>query len=66
MIANKHERWYMFALASMNGPVIGAIYSAALGVSLVVGIMNVCLNFAHGELYILLGTSATSLPVHWA
>jgi branched-chain amino acid transport system permease protein len=39
----------------MNGVVIGAIYAlAALGVSLVVGIMNV-VNFAHGELYILAG-----------
>ena len=45
----------MLALATMNGLVIGAIYSlAALGVSLVVGIMNV-INFAHGELYILAG-----------
>jgi branched-chain amino acid transport system permease protein len=45
----------MFALAGMNGLVIGAIYAlAALGVSLVVGIMNV-INFAHGELYILAG-----------
>lgn len=45
----------MFALAAMNGLVIGAIYAlAALGVSLVVGIMNV-INFAHGELYILAG-----------
>jgi len=35
--------------------VIGVIYAlAALGVSLVVGIMNV-INFAHGELYILAG-----------
>lgn len=45
----------MFALAAMNGLVMGAIYAlAALGVSLVVGIMNV-INFAHGELYILAG-----------
>ncbi|NSW87521.1 MAG: branched-chain amino acid ABC transporter permease [Syntrophobacteraceae bacterium] len=45
----------MLALATMNGLVIGAIYAlAALGVSLVVGIMNV-INFAHGELYILAG-----------
>lgn len=45
----------MLALAIMNGLVIGAIYAlAALGVSLVVGIMNV-INFAHGELYILAG-----------
>lgn len=39
----------------MNGLVMGVIYAlAALGVSLVVGIMNV-VNFAHGELYILAG-----------
>ena len=45
----------MFALPVMNGLVMGAIYAlAALGVSLVVGIMNV-INFAHGELYILAG-----------
>jgi branched-chain amino acid transport system permease protein len=45
----------MFAIASMNGLVIGAIYAlSALGVSLVVGIMNV-VNFAHGEFYILAG-----------
>jgi branched-subunit amino acid ABC-type transport system permease component len=45
----------MFALAIMNGLVIGVIYAlAALGVSLVVGIMKV-INFAHGELYILAG-----------
>ncbi len=45
----------MFALATMNGVVIGVVYAlAALGVSLVVGIMNV-VNFAHGELYILAG-----------
>ena len=45
----------MFALAVMNGLVMGAIYAlAALGVSLVVGIMNV-VNFAHGELYVLAG-----------
>lgn len=43
----------MLPLALMNGLVIGAIYAlAALGVSLVVGIMNV-VNFAHGEFYIL-------------
>jgi len=43
------------SLAIMNGVVIGVIYAlAALGVSLVVGIMNV-INFAHGELYILAG-----------
>jgi branched-chain amino acid transport system permease protein len=45
----------MFPIAFMNGLVMGAIYAlAALGVSLVVGIMNV-INFAHGELYILAG-----------
>ena len=45
----------MLALSIMNGLVMGVIYAlAALGVSLVVGIMNV-VNFAHGELYILAG-----------
>lgn len=45
----------MFALALMNGLVIGVIYAlSALGVSLVVGMMNV-INFAHGEFYILAG-----------
>jgi branched-chain amino acid transport system permease protein len=45
----------MFSLAVMNGLVIGVIYAlAALGVSLVVGIMNV-INFAHGEFYVLAG-----------
>lgn len=45
----------MLAVAVMNGLVLGVIYAlAALGVSLVVGIMNV-INFAHGELYILAG-----------
>ena len=45
----------MFPIAFMNGLVMGSIYAlAALGVSLVVGIMNV-INFAHGELYILAG-----------
>ncbi|MEW6260960.1 MAG: branched-chain amino acid ABC transporter permease [Thermodesulfobacteriota bacterium] len=45
----------MLPLTIMNGLVMGAIYAlAALGVSLVVGIMNV-VNFAHGELYILAG-----------
>ncbi len=45
----------MLALALTNGIVIGTIYTlAALGVSLVVGIMNV-VNFAHGEFYILAG-----------
>lgn len=45
----------MLALAITNGLVIGMIYAlTALGVSLVVGIMNV-VNFAHGEFYILAG-----------
>lgn len=45
----------MLALALTNGLVIGVIYAlTALGVSLVVGIMNV-INFAHGEFYILAG-----------
>lgn len=45
----------MLSLAIMNGLAIGAIYAlAALGVSLVVGIMNV-INFAHGEFYVLAG-----------
>ena len=45
----------MLAISIMNGLVMGVIYAlAALGVSLVVGIMNV-INFAHGELYILAG-----------
>ena len=45
----------MLALAITNGLVIGIIYAlTALGVSLVVGIMNV-VNFAHGEFYILAG-----------
>jgi len=45
----------MFSLALMNGIVMGVVYAlSALGVSLVVGIMNV-INFAHGELYILAG-----------
>ena len=45
----------MLALALTNGLVIGIVYAlTALGVSLVVGIMNV-VNFAHGEFYILAG-----------
>jgi branched-chain amino acid transport system permease protein len=45
----------MLAIAIMNGLVMGGIYAlAALGGSLVVGIMNV-INFAHGESYILAG-----------
>jgi len=44
-----------FLLYLTNGLVIGFIYAlSALGVSLIVGIMNV-INFAHGELYILAG-----------
>ena len=59
----------MFSLALINGLVIGIIYAlAALGVSLVVGIMNV-VNFAHGELYILAGyfsyIFADSLGMHY-
>lgn len=51
-----------------NGVVIGIIYAlSALGVSLIVGIMNV-INFAHGELYILAGyfsaLFATALGLH--
>lgn len=45
----------MISLAVTNGLVIGVIYAlAALGVSLIVGIMNV-INFAHGEFYVLAG-----------
>jgi branched-chain amino acid transport system permease protein len=45
----------MLALSLTNGLVIGIVYAlTALGVSLVVGIMNV-VNFAHGEFYILAG-----------
>ena len=59
----------MLPIAFMNGLVMGAIYAlAALGVSLVVGIMNV-INFAHGELYILAGyfsyIFAFTLGIHW-
>jgi branched-chain amino acid transport system permease protein len=59
----------MLPIAVMNGLVMGAIYAlAALGVSLVVGIMNV-INFAHGELYILAGyfsyIFAFTLGIHW-
>ncbi|MFZ5587971.1 MAG: branched-chain amino acid ABC transporter permease [Thermodesulfobacteriota bacterium] len=44
-----------FLMYLTNGVVIGIIYAlSALGVSLIVGIMNV-VNFAHGELYILAG-----------
>jgi branched-chain amino acid transport system permease protein len=45
----------MFSIALMNGLALGVIYAlAALGVSLIVGIMNV-INFAHGEFYVLAG-----------
>jgi branched-chain amino acid transport system permease protein len=59
----------MLPIAIMNGIVMGFIYAlAALGVSLVVGIMNV-INFAHGELYILAGyfsyIFAFALGIHW-
>jgi len=53
--AAKENGGSVFAISIMNGLVMGVIYAlAALGVSLVVGIMNV-VNFAHGELYILAG-----------
>lgn len=59
----------MFAISIMNGLVMGVIYAlAAIGVSLVVGIMNV-VNFAHGELYILAGyfsyLFASALGMHF-
>ena len=59
----------MLSIAVMNGIVMGVIYAlAALGVSLVVGIMNV-VNFAHGEFYILAGyfsyIFAFALGIHW-
>jgi branched-chain amino acid transport system permease protein len=59
----------MVSIAVMNGIVMGVIYAlAALGVSLVVGIMNV-VNFAHGEFYILAGyfsyIFAFALGIHW-
>jgi len=45
----------MLPIALTNGLVIGVIYAlSALGVSLIVGIMNV-INFAHGEFYVLSG-----------
>ncbi len=44
-----------FLLYLTNGLLLGVIYAlSALGVSLIVGIMNV-INFAHGELYVLAG-----------
>jgi len=57
-----------FALYLTNGLVMGLIYAlSALGVALIVGIMNV-VNFAHGELYVLAGyfsaLFATALGLH--
>jgi branched-chain amino acid transport system permease protein len=57
-----------FALYLTNGVVMGLIYAlSALGVALIVGIMNV-VNFAHGELYVLAGyfsaLLATELGLH--
>jgi branched-chain amino acid transport system permease protein len=44
-----------FLLYLTNGLVIGVIYAlSALGVALIVGMMNV-VNFAHGEIYVLAG-----------
>lgn len=44
-----------FLMYLTNGVLLGVIYAlSALGVSLIVGIMNV-INFAHGELYVLAG-----------
>lgn len=58
-----------FLLYSTNGLLLGVIYAlSALGVSLIVGIMNV-INFSHGELYVLAGyfsalfARALGLPV---
>lgn len=57
-----------FSLYLTNGLVMGLIYAlSALGVALIVGIMNV-VNFAHGELYVLAGyfsaLFAVALGVH--
>lgn len=57
-----------FLLYLTNGLVIGVIYAlSALGVALIVGMMNV-VNFAHGELYVLAGyfsaLFAQALGVH--
>jgi len=57
-----------FSLYLTNGLVMGIIYALfALGVALIVGIMNV-INFAHGELYVLAGyfsaLFATALGFH--
>jgi len=55
----------MFAISIMNGLVMGVIYAlAALGVSLVVGIMNV-VNFAHGSFTSWPAISATCSPQPW-
>ncbi len=58
-----------FLLYTTNGLLLGVIYAlSALGVSLIVGIMNV-INFSHGELYVLAGyfsalfARALGLPV---
>ncbi|MGQ9796857.1 branched-chain amino acid ABC transporter permease [Desulfosoma sp.] len=58
-----------FLLHGTNGLLLGVIYAlSALGVSLIVGIMNV-INFSHGELYVLAGyfsalfARALGLPV---
>ncbi|MGQ9668931.1 MAG: branched-chain amino acid ABC transporter permease [Desulfosoma sp.] len=58
-----------FLLYGTNGLLLGVIYAlSALGVSLIVGIMNV-INFSHGELYVLAGyfsalfARALGLPV---
>ncbi len=57
-----------FSLYLTNGLVMGLIYAlSALGVALIVGIMNV-VNFAHGELYVLAGyfsaMFASALGIH--
>lgn len=53
----------LFFMYLTNGIVMGIIFAlSALGVSLIVGIMNV-INFAHGELYILAGYLSYILSV---
>jgi len=53
----------LFFMYLTNGIVMGIIFAlSALGVSLIVGIMNV-INFAHGELYILAGYISYILSV---
>jgi branched-chain amino acid transport system permease protein len=53
----------LFLMYLTNGIVMGVIYAlSALGVSLIVGIMNV-INFAHGELYIFAGYISYILSV---